>query len=115
MASDDNPSQSGAGESAAAAAPAAAPAATPSGRVPGFRSGPNSVSRIISAGRANPDLLAQLEKFRQHLTVMFGDIGGSTSYFEKHGDIAGMMMVHECHEQMRVAIEANGGHFIKTI
>ena len=34
---------------------------------------------------------------------------------EKYGDVAGMMMVHECHEQMRVAIEANSGHFIKTI
>jgi len=75
----------------------------------------NSVTQIISASRMNPGLLADLEKFRRTITVMFTDIKGSTSYFEKHGDIAGLIMVHECNELLRTSIEAKNGRFIKTI
>ena len=53
----------------------------------------NSVTQIISASRMDPALLQKLEQFRRNITVMFTDIKGSTRYFEKHGDIAGMMMV----------------------
>jgi class 3 adenylate cyclase len=75
----------------------------------------NSVTQIISASRLNPGLLAELEKFRRKITVMFTDIKGSTSYFEKHGDIAGLMMVHECNALLRKSIEEFEGRFIKTI
>src|SRR5262249_33525617 len=74
-----------------------------------------SVTQIISASRMNPELLAELERFRRKITVMFTDIKGSTSYFEKHGDIAGMMMVHDCNELLRKSIEEHQGVFIKTI
>jgi class 3 adenylate cyclase len=75
----------------------------------------NSVTQIISASRMNPGLLAELEKFRRKVTVMFTDIKGSTSYFEKHGDIAGLMMVHECNKLLEEAVNKHGGRVIKTI
>ena len=75
----------------------------------------NSVTQIISASRMNPGLLAELEKFRRQITVMFTDIKGSTAYFEEHGDVAGMMMVHACNNLLRTSIEEHQGHFVKTI
>ncbi|HZQ90785.1 MAG TPA: adenylate/guanylate cyclase domain-containing protein [Terriglobales bacterium] len=75
----------------------------------------NSVTQIISASRMNPGMLAELEKFRRKVTVMFTDIKGSTSYFEKHGDIAGLMMVSECNELLEKAVQKQGGRVIKTI
>jgi class 3 adenylate cyclase/pSer/pThr/pTyr-binding forkhead associated (FHA) protein len=74
-----------------------------------------SVTRIIAASRSNPELLAQLERFRRDIAVMFTDIKGSTSYFEKYGDIAGLMMVSECNDRLKQTVEAFGGRFVKTI
>lgn len=75
----------------------------------------DSVTQIIAASRSNPELLAQLERFRRDVAVMFTDIKGSTSYFEKYGDIAGLMMVSECNEKLKQTVEEHGGRFIKTI
>ena len=75
----------------------------------------NSVTQIISASRSNPELLAQLEKFRRDVTVMFTDIKGSTRYFEKYGDVAGMMMVRDCNDRLIESVEQNRGRFIKEI
>ncbi len=74
-----------------------------------------SVTQILSASRLNPQLLAELEKFRRNITVMFTDIKGSTSYFERHGDIAGLMMVHECNDSLKESVAKHNGRFIKTI
>src|SRR6266545_6033921 len=78
-------------------------------------SGRDSVTQIIAASRANPELLAELERFRRDIAVMFTDIKGSTSYFEKHGDIAGLLMVSDCNEKLRQVVEGHGGQVIKTI
>ena len=75
----------------------------------------NSVTQIIVASRSHPELLAELERFRRNVAVMFTDIKGSTSYFEKHGDIAGLLMVSECNDKLRGVVERQGGHMIKTI
>lgn len=75
----------------------------------------NSVTQIIVASRSHPELLGELERFRRNVAVMFTDIKGSTSYFEKHGDIAGLLMVSECNDKLRGAVERNGGRMIKTI
>jgi class 3 adenylate cyclase/pSer/pThr/pTyr-binding forkhead associated (FHA) protein len=74
-----------------------------------------SVTQIISLARMNPELLKSLERWRRNVTVMFTDIKGSTSYFEKHGDIAGLMMVHECNELLKDCVQKHNGKFIKTI
>ena len=75
----------------------------------------DSVTQIIAASRSRPELLGELERFRRTVAVMFTDIKGSTSYFEKHGDIAGLLMVSECNDKLRAAVERHGGHLIKTI
>src|SRR3954452_22544601 len=75
----------------------------------------DSVTQIIVASRLRPELLGELERFRRSVAVMFTDIKGSTSYFERHGDIAGLMMVSECNEKLRTAVERHGGRMIKTI
>jgi adenylate cyclase len=76
---------------------------------------PNSVTQILAASRANPKLLAELERFRCNIAVMFTDIKGSTSYFEKYGDIAGLLMVNECNAKLGQVVEGHGGRVIKTI
>ena len=75
----------------------------------------DSVTQIIQSSRAQADLLAELEKFRRTITVMFTDIKGSTAYFEKYGDVAGMMMVHQCNDMLRQIVEKHTGRVIKTI
>ena len=75
----------------------------------------NSVTQIIQASRGNSQLLAELEKFRRTITVMFTDIKGSTAYFEKYGDVAGLMMVHQCNDALRQIVEGHGGKVVKTI
>lgn len=75
----------------------------------------NSVTQIIQSSRGQAELLAELEKFRRTIIVMFTDIKGSTAYFEKYGDVAGLMMVHQCNDMLRQIVERHGGRVIKTI
>src|SRR5438874_7391615 len=75
----------------------------------------NSVTQIMQSSRGQNELLAELEKFRRAITVMFTDIKGSTAYFEKDGDVAGLMMVHQCNDMLRIIVEKHGGRVVKTI
>ena len=75
----------------------------------------NSVTQIMQSSRGQNELLAELEKFRRAITVMFTDIKGSTAYFEKYGDAAGFLMVHNCNEMLRGIVEAHDGVQVKTI
>jgi class 3 adenylate cyclase/pSer/pThr/pTyr-binding forkhead associated (FHA) protein len=75
----------------------------------------SSVTQIIQSSRKNAEILAELEKFRRTITVMFTDIKGSTAYFEKYGDVAGLMMVHQCNDALRQIVEKHGGRVVKTI
>ena len=73
-------------------------------------------TQVMKASLLKPDLMAELDRFRRDITVLFTDIRGSTAYFEKHGDIMGVMMVHQCTEVLRNQIDKTpGGKFIKTI
>ena len=74
-----------------------------------------SVTQIIQSSKAQAEMLAQLEKFRRTVVVMFTDIKGSTAYFEKYGDVAGLMMVHQCNDMLRQIVEAHTGRVIKEI
>ena len=73
------------------------------------------VTKILELSREDPSVLQQLEKFRRAITVLFTDIKGSTAYFDRYGDIAGLAMVHECNDLLRLSIEHHGGRVIKTI
>lgn len=75
----------------------------------------NSVTQIIQSSRGQAELLAELEKFRRTITVMFTDIKGSTAYFEKYGDVAGLMLVHQCNDMLGQIVARHGGRVVKTI
>ncbi len=57
----------------------------------------------------------ELEKLRRNITVLFTDIKGSTAYFERFGDAAGLVMVNRCNALMSKAVERHRGRVIKTI
>lgn len=72
-------------------------------------------TQVINASLLKPELVAELDKFRRDVAVMFTDIKGSTAYFERFGDIAGVMMVHQCTELLKKQIAKHDGTFIKSI
>jgi Tol biopolymer transport system component/class 3 adenylate cyclase/predicted Ser/Thr protein kinase len=52
---------------------------------------------------------------RQTRAVLFSDIVGSTAFFERYGDEAGMTMVERHNQLLFPQVEIHGGHIIKTI
>ncbi|HWR13869.1 MAG TPA: adenylate/guanylate cyclase domain-containing protein [Terriglobales bacterium] len=73
------------------------------------------VTRILNQEAEQADRAAELEKLRRNITILFTDLKGSTAYFEKFGDAAGLLMVHRCNTMLSEAVERHGGHVIKTI
>src|SRR5579862_9784108 len=73
------------------------------------------VTKILLRAQDDPNVLQELEQFRRTMVVMFSDIQGSTSYFEKHGDAAGLFMVRQCNDIIRRLVEKHGGVVVKTI
>lgn len=60
-------------------------------------------------------LLAELENLQCLLTVMFTDIVGSTSYFERHGDVMGMILLEKVESILRPQVLNHEGKVVKTI
>jgi len=58
---------------------------------------------------------AELERFRRNITILFTDIKGSTAYFERYGDAAGLVMVSGCNDRISEIVREHGGKVIKTI
>jgi class 3 adenylate cyclase len=77
--------------------------------------GNEGVTKILNLTAEQMDRAAELDKLRRNITVLFTDLKGSTSYFEKFGDSAGLLMVHRCNTMLAEAVERQGGKVIKTI
>src|SRR5512133_3172991 len=75
----------------------------------------DGVTRILNLDTEQLDQAAELERLRRNITVLFTDIKGSTAYFEKFGDSAGLLMVHHCNTLLGQVVERHGGKVIKTI
>jgi adenylate cyclase len=75
----------------------------------------DGVTRILNLDAQQLDRAAELEKLRRNITVLFTDIKGSTAYFEKFGDSAGLLMVFQCNNLLGKCVERHGGRVIKTI
>jgi class 3 adenylate cyclase len=73
------------------------------------------VTKILLRAQDDPEILQELEQFRHFMVVMFSDIQGSTGYFEKYGDAAGLFMVRQCNDIIRGFVQQFGGTLIKTI
>src|SRR5437870_333675 len=57
----------------------------------------------------------KLEQMRSSVTILFSDIKGSTTYFEKKGDLEGLAMVERHHGLVIPVVERCGGRVVKTI
>jgi len=57
----------------------------------------------------------ELGKFQRMVTLMFVDIVGSTTYFDRYGDVAGLVWVHKCIDMLIPVAEQHGGTVSKTI
>src|SRR5512143_1976960 len=75
----------------------------------------DGVTRILNLDGQDSERAAELEKLRRNITVLFTDIKGSTAYFEKFGDSAGLLMVFQCNSLLSKCVERHGGRVIKTI
>jgi class 3 adenylate cyclase/pSer/pThr/pTyr-binding forkhead associated (FHA) protein len=75
----------------------------------------DDVTKILNRPTGQLDRAAVLESLRRNITVLFTDLKGSTNYFEKYGDAAGLLMVHRCNTMLFQAVERHGGRVIKTI
>jgi class 3 adenylate cyclase len=75
----------------------------------------SGITQILDLSRFDPHRIADLEKFRQPVTIVFTDIKGSTAYFEKYGDAAGLAMVDRCNRILTETLEQHHGRLIKTI
>jgi adenylate cyclase len=73
------------------------------------------VTKILNRATGQLDRKAELEKLRRNITILFTDLKGSTNYFEKYGDAAGLLMVHRCNTMLAESVERHGGRVIKTI
>jgi serine/threonine protein kinase/class 3 adenylate cyclase len=65
--------------------------------------------------KARAEIDEQLRKHKDALTVLFTDVVGSTSYFERNGDTAGLVMIHRHDDLVTRAIAQFNGKVIKTI
>src|SRR2546422_3793083 len=73
------------------------------------------VSNVDTLLKARAEIDEQLRRHKNALTVLFTDVVGSTSFFERFGDTAGLAMVH-CHAELAASIvQQHDGSVIKTI
>ena len=65
--------------------------------------------------KARAKLDEELGKFQRMVTLMFVDIVGSTTYFDRYGDVAGLVWVHKCIDMLIPLAEQHSGTVSKTI
>lgn len=75
----------------------------------------DDVTQILSRPTGQMDRKALLESLRRNVCILFTDLKGSTAYFEKFGDAAGLMMVDRSTKMLSLAVEKHKGRVIKTI
>jgi class 3 adenylate cyclase/tRNA A-37 threonylcarbamoyl transferase component Bud32/uncharacterized protein with WD repeat len=72
-------------------------------------------SRIDQLLKARAEVEQELGRLQAEVSVLFTDVVGSTAYFERYGDIAGLAMVTRYAELANEAVVEQGGRPIKTI
>ncbi len=75
----------------------------------------HSADDVDALLRARAEIDEQLRKHKNALTVLFTDVVGSTSFFERNGDTAGLVMIHRHDELAARAIQQFEGTVVKTI
>ena len=71
---------------------------------------------LAACGGDDDDVRADAsDTVRSEVTILFSDIEGSTSYFERKGDEEGLAMVQHHNDLLFPVIENEGGRVVKTI
>jgi serine/threonine protein kinase/class 3 adenylate cyclase len=65
--------------------------------------------------KARSEIDDELRRHKTDLTVLFTDIVGSTTYFDRYGDTAGLLLIHRHDNFVVSAVEKFQGNVIKTI
>src|SRR5438132_4728670 len=73
------------------------------------------VDNIDQLLRARSEIDEELRRHKIKVTVFFTDIVGSTTYFDRFGDTAGLLLVHRHDHLVITAVEQFQGTVIKTI
>jgi serine/threonine protein kinase/class 3 adenylate cyclase len=72
-------------------------------------------SKIEELLQARAQIDEQLRRHKVLITVLFTDIVGSTGYFDRFGDTAGLAMVHTHSQLAAEEVRKHGGTMTKTI
>jgi serine/threonine protein kinase/class 3 adenylate cyclase len=75
----------------------------------------HSADDVDALLKARAEIDEQLRRHKNALTVLFTDVVGSTSFFERNGDTAGLVMIHRHDELAARAIQQYEGKVVKTI
>jgi eukaryotic-like serine/threonine-protein kinase len=65
--------------------------------------------------QARSEIDAELRRFKTKQTVLFTDIVGSTTYFDRFGDTAGLLLLYKHDSLVMGAVEEFKGNVVKTI
>jgi formylglycine-generating enzyme required for sulfatase activity/class 3 adenylate cyclase len=65
--------------------------------------------------KARSEIDEELRRHKTRVTVLFTDVVGSTGYFDRHGDTAGLLLLHRHDHLVTIAVEQFQGTVIKTI
>jgi serine/threonine protein kinase/class 3 adenylate cyclase len=74
-----------------------------------------TADKVDALLKARAEIDEQLRQHKNALTVLFTDVVGSTGFFERNGDTAGLVMIHRHDQMSKSAIEQHGGKVIKMI
>ena len=73
---------------------------------------PAGVEAILASRN---EIDAELRKHKSPLTVMFTDLAGSTSFFDRYGDTVGVAWLEEHNSIVIPAVQSHSGIVVKTI
>lgn len=76
---------------------------------------PPETPKLQALLNARVALDEQLRHFKAELTIMFTDVVGSTAYFDRYGDTAGIAFLHRHSEAAQQIVPSHGGRIIKMI
>ena len=65
--------------------------------------------------QARSEIDEELRRHKARITVLFTDIVGSTNYFDRFGDTAGLLLLHRHDNYVSTAVAEFDGTVIKTI
>src|SRR5215813_13486684 len=73
------------------------------------------VDNVDQLLRARSEIDEELRRHKTKVTVFFTDVVGSTTYFDRFGDTAGLLLLHRHDNLVTTAVEEFHGMVVKKI